>query len=242
MSRLFLIGFCGFLLALNAFSSDITLPSFAAMSRDLARPIEQVQLVIPVFLVGSAFGQLLFGPASDRFGRRPVILLGIALYMVGALVGFLAPSMGVVLAGRALQGFGSACCVVVARAVLRDTHEGSELARAMAMAMAIISFGPIMAPLLGFGLVVLGGWRGVFAGMALFGACLMTAGVWRLRETNRQPDPAALRPGRLWSSLGRQMMYFLESISLEDVVENRNLALAASIKQAKLRHLPGAGR
>ncbi len=214
MPRFFLIGFCGLLLAINAFSCDITLPAFWSLARDLAVPIEDVQKVIPVFLFFSAFGQLVFGPASDRWGRKPVILVGIGTYVAGAAIGFSAGTLELVLAGRALQGFGSACCVVVARAVMRDTHQGSALAQAMAMAMAIISFGPIMAPLLGYGLVLIGEWRGVFAGMVTFGLCLMVAGALRLRETNEAPDAAALQPDRLWGSLvkvfgHRQSRYFV---------------------------------
>jgi len=214
MPRAFLIGFCGLLLAINAFSCDITLPAFWSMSRDLDVPIHHVQRVIPVFLFFSAFGQLVFGPASDKWGRKPVILTGLVTYVAGAALGFFAADLDILLAGRALQGFGSACCVVVARAVMRDTHQGPRLAQAMAMAMAIISFGPIMAPLLGYGLVTMGEWRGVFAGMATFGLCLFAAGLARLRETNAAPDPSALKPNRLWSSLGRvfrhrQSCYFV---------------------------------
>jgi DHA1 family bicyclomycin/chloramphenicol resistance-like MFS transporter len=214
MSRPFLIGFCGLLLAINAISCDITLPAFTAMGRDLGAPLERVQAVIAVFLLFSSFGQLVFGPTSDRFGRKPTILTGIAIYMAGALAGAMATSIELVLAGRALQGVGSACCIVVARAVLRDTHEGSDLARTMAIAMSIISFGPIFAPLLGFGLLTLGGWRGVFLGMAGLGIGLMAMGLLRLRETNAAIDPLALRPDRLASALTRvvrhpQSGYFL---------------------------------
>lgn len=205
MSRTFIIAFSGLLLAINAFSCDITLPAFWSLARDLGEPVEAVQQIIPTFLFFSAFGQLVFGPASDKWGRRPVILIGIATYVAGALVGFMATSLSLVLAGRALQGFGSACCVVVARAVMRDTHQGMALAQAMAMATAIIAIGPILAPLLGVGLVAVGEWRGVFAGMAVFGLGLMTAGLLKLRETNAAPDPTALRPRRLVASLAAVM-------------------------------------
>lgn len=203
MSTAFLIAFCGFLLALNAFSCDITLPAFWSMERALGVPIERVQLVIPVFLFCSAFGQLVFGPVSDRHGRKPVILLGVSLYVLGSLAGLLAPSLAIVLAGRALQGLGSACGVVVARAVLRDVYSGPMLAQMMALAMSLISFGPVVAPLLGFALERIAGWRGVFAGMTAYGTALLLAGALALAETNTARTADALAPRQLLRSLGR---------------------------------------
>ena len=161
MSRTFLVTFCGLLLTLGAFSCDIMLPAFWSMERELGAPIALVQAVVPVFLLSSACGQLLFGSASDRFGRRPVLLGGLACYLAGTALGLLAQSIDVVLAGRVLQGLGSACGVVVGRAILRDRHSGAALAQTMSLAMAIFAVGPILAPLLGYALVSLGGWRAV---------------------------------------------------------------------------------
>lgn len=203
MSTPFLIAFCGFLLAMNAFSCDITLPAFWSMERALGVPIERVQLVIPVFLFCSAFGQLVFGPISDRYGRKPVILFGVALYSIGSLAGLAASSLEIVLVGRGLQGLGSACGVVVARAVLRDVYSGPRLAQMMALAMSLISFGPVVAPLLGFGLERLAGWRGVFAGMTAYGGALLAAGLVALKETNTERSAGALAPNQLLRSLGR---------------------------------------
>jgi len=116
--------------------------------------------------------------------------------------------------GRAAQGFGSACGIAVGRAVLRDISHGPALAQAMALAMAIFALGPISAPLVGYGLVALGGWRAIFLGMALFASCLLAFALLRFKETNEKPDPDALRPARLLHSLGRiasnrQSRYFL---------------------------------
>ena len=214
MSRAALIVFCGPLLSVSAFSCDITLPAFWSMQRDLATPIEWVQAVVPVFLIFQSVGQLAFGPVSDRYGRRPVILTGLVLYVVGAAIASMASSIGVVHLGRAAQGFGSACGIAVGRAVLRDISHGPALAQAMAMAMAIFALGPISAPLIGYGLVALGGWRAIFLGMAIFAILLLVfAAVW-FQETNAAPDPSALQPKRLLHSLGRivrnrQSRYFL---------------------------------
>ena len=214
MSRAFLVMFTGLLLALNAFSCDITLPAFWSMERSLGAPIEHVQAVIPVFLFCSAIGQLVFGPASDAYGRKPVILAGVTLYIAGALIAAAADTLTVALYGRALQGFGSACGAVIARALLRDVHSGPELARTMAFASSVIALGPIVAPLVGYGLVVIGEWRGVFIGMAIYGAGLAAMVLTQLQETNKSPDRAAIAPARLMSATGRvfanrQSRYFV---------------------------------
>jgi DHA1 family bicyclomycin/chloramphenicol resistance-like MFS transporter len=214
MSRAFLVMFTGLLLALNAFSCDITLPAFWSMERSLGAPIEHVQAVIPVFLFCSAIGQLVFGPASDAYGRKPVILAGVALYIAGALIAAAADTLTVALYGRALQGFGSACGAVIARALLRDVHSGPELARTMAFASSVIALGPIVAPLVGYGLVVIGEWRGVFIGMAIYGAGLAAMVLTQLQETNKSPDRSAIAPARLLSATARvfanrQSRYFV---------------------------------
>jgi DHA1 family bicyclomycin/chloramphenicol resistance-like MFS transporter len=214
VSRTALIAFCGLLLSVSAFSCDITLPAFFSMQREHGTSIELVQAVVPIFLMAQAIGQMAFGPVSDRFGRRPVIVGGLGLYLAGTVIALLAQSIGAVHVGRAAQGFGSACGIAVGRAVLRDISHGPALAQAMALAMAIFALGPISAPLVGYGLVALGGWRAIFLGMALFASCLLAFALLRFKETNEKPDPDALRPGRLLHSLGRiasnrQSRYFM---------------------------------
>ena len=192
MSRRFLIIFCGLLLTSNAFSTDILLPALFSMEGAFAAPLEQVQIAMPLFIFASAFGQIVYGPASDRFGRKPVLLTGLAIYTFAALIALMAQSLGVLLFARALQGFGSAAGIVLGRAILRDTHSGAELAQSMAMAMAVITLGPVLSPLAGTGLVALGGWQSVFGAMALFGMTLAAVTVWKLEETNNALRPDAL--------------------------------------------------
>ena len=219
MSPALLTVYCGLLLTAGAFSNDILLPSMFAIQRDLATPIETVQLVVPVFMAVSSLGQLAFGPASDRFGRRHAIIAGLACYLLGSTIAILAGSIAVLLIGRALQGFGSACCQVVSRAILRDTHQGPQLAHAMAFATAIFSFGPIGAPLIGILLLDLGNWRSVFGAMIGFGLMMLALSVFAFEETNKHPDPRALEPRRLLAAFARvarhpQSRFFLLTASL----------------------------
>lgn len=197
MGPTFLIIYCGLVLSLSAFSIDITLPALFPMTEDLAISIDQAQMTIPVYAFTFGGGQILFGAASDRFGRKPMIILGLSLFLAGAVLAFLAPSLEVLLAGRFLQGLGAGCNQVTVRAVLRDRHSGAALGQAMAVAMGIFAFGPVVAPLLGYGLVELGGWRFVFAGIFMFSALLMVVTLWRLPETLAERDPLALRPAHL---------------------------------------------
>ncbi len=104
VSRTTLIAFCGLLLSVSAFSCDITLPAFWSMQRELGTSIELVQAVVPIFLMAQAIGQMAFGPVSDRFGRRPVIVGGLGLYLVGTVIALMAQSIGAVHVGRAAQG------------------------------------------------------------------------------------------------------------------------------------------
>lgn len=203
MSRFSLIAFCGLLLSVSAFSCDVTLPAFWAMQQEFDVSIVWVQAVVPVFLIFQGIGQLVFGPVSDRFGRRPVILGGLVVYIAGAAIAGLAQSIWAVHAGRVAQGFGGACGIVVGRAVLRDVSHGAALAQSMALAMAIFAFGPITAPLIGYGLVALSGWRAIFIGMAIFAVLLLAWGALRFNETNAVLDATALRPARLRQSLLR---------------------------------------
>jgi DHA1 family bicyclomycin/chloramphenicol resistance-like MFS transporter len=214
VNRFSLIAFCGLLLSVSAFSCDVTLPAFWSMQQEFGVSIDWVQAIVPVFLIFQAIGQLVFGPVSDRFGRRPVIMGGLVIYIAGAAIAGLAQSIWAVHAGRVAQGFGGACGIVVGRAVLRDVSHGAALAQSMALAMAIFAFGPISAPLVGYALVSVSGWRGVFIGMAIFAGLLLAWGLLRFKETHAAPDPTALHPARLLQSLLKivrhpQSRYFL---------------------------------
>lgn len=188
-----IVVYCGVMMAISAFSVDIMLPSFAAIQVGLDAPYELVQWTITVYMGAAGLAQLVWGSASDRFGRRPVLALGLAIYLVGCLVAAFAPSIGLLLVARALQGFGAAAAIVLSRAVIRDLFSGEDLARNLALATAIFAVGPIFAPLLGAAIAAPFGWRAIFGVLAVFACCLL-AFLLRMPETIRVRTPDALRP------------------------------------------------
>ena len=199
----FLIPFVGLLLGLNAFANDIMLPAFFGIAADLGTPIERVQTLIPIFLIAAGCGQLVCGPLSDRFGRRPLLAFGFSIFLAGTLLCAAAPDILTLQLGRMVQGFGSACLVVTGRAALRDTQSGADLARAMALTSAVFAVGPIIAPMTGVVLMAVGGWRAVFAGIVLAIGGLALAATLGFRETHKRPDHQALEPGRLIAGVRR---------------------------------------
>ena len=195
--------FCGLMFSISAFSIDIMLPAFSEISARLEAPMTLVQMSVTVYMLAFGFGQLFIGPAADRWGRRPAVIGGVLLFLTGAVIAMLATRIEVLLAGRALQGFGGATGHVAGRAILRDLFFGRELARRMATATAILAVGPIVAPLLGWALIQVAGWRSVFFGTALFGAGLLWAALFRLPETARNLDARATSPKVLMRSARR---------------------------------------
>jgi DHA1 family bicyclomycin/chloramphenicol resistance-like MFS transporter len=139
-------------------------------------------------MLGLAGGQLVAGPISDTLGRRRPLLAGLAAYMAASLLCALAPNVWVLLMLRLIQGCAGAAGIVIARAIVRDLHEGVEAARFFAMLMLIAGLAPILAPLAGGQLLHVTDWRGIFVVLAAIGAALMVAAWWVLAETLPQPD------------------------------------------------------
>lgn len=197
MSPQAIVVYCGLLLTVTAFSVDITLPAFGLIADELEAPYSLVQLIVPLFILATGVGQIIVGPFSDRFGRKPVVLAGLGLYATGAVVCFMAPDIETLLAGRLLQGLGAAAGPVIGRAILRDLFTGRPLASNLALATMIFAFGPIVAPLAGVLIIEAGSWRSIFLVITLFGLALITTGWLSLPESNQSPDRSATRPGVL---------------------------------------------
>ena len=138
------------LISLDALSTDAMLPALSTMARELgAARANDAQFVITSLFLGLGIGQLLFGPLSDRIGRKPAIYGGLALFMAGCLVSLFASTFEAMIAGRMLQGIGVAAPHVVTMALVRDQYEGRLMARLMSLALAVFILVPTVAPALG---------------------------------------------------------------------------------------------
>jgi DHA1 family bicyclomycin/chloramphenicol resistance-like MFS transporter len=179
------VALVAFLTSFVALAIDAMLPALPAIAGDLgaAHPNDR-QLVVSAIFLGMAGAQLFYGPLSDSFGRRPMILLGLAVFMVGTAVSLSATSFNVMLLGRVLQGVGAAGPRTVSMALVRDLYEGRAMARVMSLSMALFILVPMIAPALGQGIMLLAPWRAIFV---LFLVLAVTAFAWfwaRQEETH----------------------------------------------------------
>jgi MFS transporter, DHA1 family, multidrug resistance protein len=173
----------GALSAFGPLSLDMYLPALPSLAQQLGGSPSAAQLTLTACLLGLAGGQVVAGPASDAAGRRRPLLLGLLAYALTSLFCALAPSIGILIGLRLLQGLGGAAGIVIARATVRDLYGGLDLARFMAWMMAVNGLAPILAPILGGQLLRVTSWRGVFAVLAVIGIALLGAAAFGLRET-----------------------------------------------------------
>jgi MFS transporter, DHA1 family, multidrug resistance protein len=172
--------------ALTAFSSmsiDMYLPAFPQIAHDLGVPLGTVQLSISAFLFGSAAGQLCYGPLADRFGRRLPLLAGIGLYVLSAIGCALVHTGGELLFWRVVMAVGGGAGMVISRAVVRDLYDTAEAARMFSLLMLVMGVSPILAPMAGGQLLLITGWRGIFASLAIFGVLSLAAAAACLPES-----------------------------------------------------------
>ena len=173
----------GLLSAIGPFAIDMYLPSLPAIGRALNADMHAVQLSLTVFFLSFALSQVLYGPASDIFGRKPPLYAGIALFVAGSIGCALARDIGTLLAFRFVQGLGGGAPNVITRAVVRDLHTGAEATRLMSLLMLVFSVSPILAPLAGSFIVEAGGWAMVFWAVAFIGAAGLALTAFALEET-----------------------------------------------------------
>ena len=181
----------GLLTSIGALATDIMLPALGVMGRDLAvADINHTTLVVSVFFFGTAIGQLVVGPLSDAFGRKPVVIWGYGLFTAGCLLSLTAESWSLMVTARFLQGLGAAAPRVVSVAIVRDRYKGRAMARIMSIIMAIFILAPIIAPLMGQGLIFIGGWQATFVGLILVA---MPSAIWFSRAIPETLLPAHRR-------------------------------------------------
>jgi DHA1 family bicyclomycin/chloramphenicol resistance-like MFS transporter len=166
-------------------SIDMYLPAMPVIAADLKGSEGDVQLTLSAFMVSFGLGQIFYGPAGDRFGRRPVILGGIAIYVLTSIGCAFAAATGHLIMMRFLQGASACGGVVLARTMVRDLAERDQAARAMSLMMACTSIAPMVAPLLGGQILWYLGWRAIFFILAGIGLFAWTAAYIRLPETLR---------------------------------------------------------
>ncbi len=188
----------GMLIALTAIapiSIDMFLPSMPDMADEFNTSKGAVSLAVTLFLLAFAASQLVYGPASDRFGRRPVLFAGLGLYVTGAALCLMAQSVGMLLAGRVVQGLGGGAGPAIASAIVIDVYKKERALKALAAMTSVTALAPMLAPILGGFLHDVAGWRAVFAVLVCVGCGLTFGYAWLLPETNEQRDPRALHAG-----------------------------------------------
>jgi len=180
------IPFIILLAGLSAFgpiSIDMYLPAFPAITKEFHAASGSAEITLAAFLVSAGIGQAVYGPLSDRFGRRLPLIAGCLLYILGAIWAAMAHSIPELTAARLLQGFGSSSGMVIGRAVVRDLYNQNEAARMFSLLMLIMGAAPILAPWMGGELLGFMSWRGIFVVTALFGLVILGKTFLFLPET-----------------------------------------------------------
>lgn len=173
----------GALVAFGPLAIDLYLPALPAIAAGLSASAEAVQTSITVFLAGFAVGMLFYGPISDRYGRRTVMLSGIALFALASLACMVATSASQLIAARFVQALGGGAASVLARAVVRDVYAPTEAIRKLSLMAMVTAIAPLLAPLLGSVLLEAFGWRGTFAAVLAWGLLSLAVVAWQLPET-----------------------------------------------------------
>jgi DHA1 family bicyclomycin/chloramphenicol resistance-like MFS transporter len=205
------------IVALGPISLALYTPAMPTLVEAFATDPATVKLTITLYFVGFAFAQLVCGPLSDAYGRKPVALSFFSIYLVGSVVAVFAPTITWLLVARALQGIGAAAGVATARAVVRDQYIGQASARIMNLIGLIFAIGPAVSPSIGALLLRTLGWHAIFVSMVLYGLVVVAVTVLAVSETNPNINPAAARPRnimRSYAALARDRTFMRFSLIL----------------------------
>jgi len=214
------VGFIAACMALNALSIDVMLPALPDVTAAffLGDP-NQSQAIIASYLVGMGSSQLFYGPLSDRFGRRPVLIGGLALFSVAGLLSALTPSFGLLLGARFVQGLGAGAPRVIAISLARDSYSGRQLGRVLSLAMMTFMAVPVLAPSVGQLILLVAPWRWVFGALVFAGAGMLAWTLLRLQESlpddrRRSISPASVLDGFRITLRTRIAMSYMVALGL----------------------------
>ena len=172
------------IMALNPFAMDMMLPALPNIAATFHITVaNRPQAVLSAFLIGFGVGQFIMGPLSDRFGRRPVLIDGMALYCIASVLAVTASSFEMLLLARVLQGIGTSATRVIATSIVRDCYAGRRMASVMSLAMMVFIAVPVIAPSIGQAVMLLTQWRGIFIVLMLYGVLALIWSALRMPET-----------------------------------------------------------
>ncbi len=200
----------GSLSAFGPLTIDMYLPALPGMARNLHSDPGTIQLTLTVFVIGLAAGQLVVGPLSDALGRRRPLLAGVALYAASSVCCALAPTAGWLIGARALQSFGAAAAIVLARAIVRDLFDGVAMTRFFSTLMLVTGAAPVLAPVIGSQLLAIASWRTVFVVLTAVGVLLFLAVLLALPESlpaSRRQAAGLTARLRTFALLGHDAQY-----------------------------------
>ena len=194
--------FAGGLFAFGPLSTDMYIPSLPRLAQALDTTVPAVQLTLSVYLLGFALSQLFYGPIADRYGRKPAILIGIALYIVGSAICMSAGSIDVLVVGRFIQALGAAFGQVLGRAVIRDVITPAESTRVLAYATVIMAGTSLISPTIGGFITVFFDWPYIFAVLLAYASLYFLIVLFWFRESVPILNPDAIRVAQMFSNFG----------------------------------------
>ncbi len=186
------------IMALNPLAMDMMLPALPNIGTAFhIAAANRPQMVLSIFLLGFGVGQFVMGPLSDRFGRRPILLGGMAVYCVASLLAIAAPSFETLLLARALQGVGTSATRVIATSIVRDCYAGRRMASVVSLATMVFIAVPVIAPSFGQAVMLLTQWRGIFIVLMIYGVLALIWSAVRMPETLPVSERRSLKLGEV---------------------------------------------
>lgn len=186
--------------ALGPLATDMYLPTLPILENLFSASVANVQLTLSVFMVGIACFQLLYGPLTDRFGRKPVLLVGLFIFIISSYACFQAETIEQLTLFRFFQSFGICAAIVIPRAMVRDLFELEQAARQISRMGTIMGLAPAIAPILGGYIAIYYGWRGVFLFLGGYAIVISLVVIFLVEDSLKHKDLMALKPSRILSN------------------------------------------